>query len=702
MLDNFELLCVGGAAVVVTVLLLIVVERRNWRYVSHWMLLLTAGAWLWHVGLFAQDLLRDTTGDWAMTVRWLSRLVMTAGLLLMPSALLHGGLRLWRTGIEINPPRQPAYAGSYWPMFVLIPCAFSLQTDDPSAEFLSLVEPYTLPYLAGLTAINAFTATQFFRMRQTVTQIAVRRFFAVMGVTLPALTGLIVFAVAIVIPTGIESARLWRLAVSLTPVVPAILFGYFVGRFRLLPLILERTVVYSGIVVGFLLFHRLAVQGLTDKLSARFGVDLAIIQGGLIIALILAYRPLRQRTAEALRYLLGGRVHETREQARQLAVQMSEHANWPSAELFGWFVPSVRDVFRMETLSGWLWSSEPAACVCQAGDVSQLTTEHAHALQSRLVACGLTVCSRLDAPDDEVHAWLDQSTTEIAIRFERGGQSGLLLCGSQAWHQPLGEEQVSSLLLLVEQLGSTLHNSQLQAERLTAERLALQNEKLSTLGLLAGSMAHEIKNPLSSIKTIVTVMSEQLGPASPHAEDLRLVLGEVDRLCTTTSQLLDFVRPPREVAGPVDVTTVIEQTLRLLRLLARQRNVRLEARLANDLPAVTVGETSLREIVINLLANSIDAAGSGGCVIVSTRGEANGIVLEIHDSGPGIPPEIQNHIFEPFFTTKETGTGLGLYVVGRRVQELGGEIHCRSVPGEGTTFVLKLPLAPGGGEGAGG
>jgi hypothetical protein len=215
---------------------------------------------------------------------------------------------------------------------------------------------YVVPYLVGLTAISLLAVTQFVRLRRSVSQPGVRRFLAGMSATLVAMTGLIVFAMLIAIPAWPDSARAWRLVISLTPVAPAILFGYFVGRFQLLPLILERTFVYAGIVVGLLLFHRVALQGFTDELSSRLGVDLAIVQGMLAVALVLAYRPLRQRAGESLRYLLGHRVHETRDRIRSLAVSLTERAGQPEAEQLAWFVRSVGDALGVEFVSGWLRS----------------------------------------------------------------------------------------------------------------------------------------------------------------------------------------------------------------------------------------------------------------------------------------------------------------------------------------------------------
>lgn len=153
---------------------------------------------------------------------------------------------------------------------------------------------------------------------------------------------------------------------------------------------------------------------------------------------------------------------------------------------------------------------------------------------------------------------------------------GLLVFGRRKGHRDLSEEEVSAVVLLAEQLAITLNSRLLHAERLEAERKVLQSEKLSALGLLASSIAHEVKNPLSSIKTIATVLAEQLGPGSSHAEDLQLIAGEVDRLALTTSQLLAFARPSRKEGEPCQVERVLEGTLQVMRHLAKQREVSLD------------------------------------------------------------------------------------------------------------------------------
>jgi signal transduction histidine kinase len=324
------------------------------------------------------------------------------------------------------------------------------------------------------------------------------------------------------------------------------------------------------------------------------------------------------------------------------------------------------------------------------GACEHLSDAEAETLRSGLLEAEMRFCVWGTAPTAVTADLIEAADASLAVVIAQQNVQGLLVVGRQRFQQQPNDEAINTLVLLVEQLAGAMNNSVLQSERMHAERRALQNEKLSTLGLLAGSIAHEVKNPLSSIKTIASVLAEQLGPSSVHGEDLQLILGEIDRLSTTTSQLLDFARPTAPNSQNA-LVPVLERTLHIMRHVAGQHDVTIDGPPQASLPSVTADESSLREIFFNLLSNSIDAAGAGGRVSIDCREEDGYLVTEFRDTGPGIAPEVQDRLFAPFFTTKPQGTGLGLYVVARRVRELGGEIRCHSAVGQGTSFIVKLP-----------
>jgi signal transduction histidine kinase len=233
------------------------------------------------------------------------------------------------------------------------------------------------------------------------------------------------------------------------------------------------------------------------------------------------------------------------------------------------------------------------------------------------------------------------------------------------------------------------------AAHVATEQRLLQQEKLSTIGLIASSLAHEIKNPLSSIKTIIRVLHEDLGADSRYADDLRMISGEIDRLSSSTSELLAAARPARWDRSAVPLLELLSPTLRLLGFLARQCEVTFDSDFPTEQIVFASDPNGLREIVFNLISNAVDAAGERGRVQLICRHADDKLQLDIHDNGPGIPAEILNQIFEPFFTTKATGTGLGLCIVARRVHEMGGSIRCQSDLQTGTTFQVNLPCRAG-------
>ena len=695
MFNDLQLFGLGAAAVIDTVLLMALIERPNRRHVAIWMISLTAAAWLWHSGNFVHILLLEASHSWPLRVNALSMSAMTIGLLMMPSSMLHGAIRLWHTGVDAKPPANARYGLCYLPVLALGPIVQALFA-KPNGDYLTLVTPFATPFVVWLCATNLIAATTFWTLRKRVTLPQAASFFRGMAALLCALSLFVLFVMYFAIPLWPEQTDAWKFIASLSPLLPALLFAYHVVRFGFVPLVLERTLVYGAVLAATFLFHHLALAEVTNRLSDQLRVDFAIVEAVAAAAVILSYQPLRQRVAEALRYLLGSRVAGVREQTRQLAARMSEGIDQPVDNWLTSIIDEVRTLFGVDHAGCWLFGNtdrtDAERIIGTAMSGRSLNIEQVVAMQSLVAESGQRVLTRFVASDPAAQGLLSATGTSAAITFDHRDLRGLLVLGRKSFNQELDDENLSSLALLTQQLAVTLRNARLQQDRLTAERRALRQEKLSTLGLLASSIAHEIKNPLSSIRTISTVMAEDLGADSPHVEDLRLIISEIDRLAASTRQLLEFARPAPAAIDSCVPRDLLERTLRILRHLAQQKGVRLETNFDDHHTAVPADPESLGEIFFNLLSNSIEAAGTDGVVSVSCRHESTTIVIQIRDNGEGLPSEVQDHLFEPFVTTKLDGTGLGLYIVGRRIRELGAEIRCESTPGAGTSFEVRLPL----------
>ncbi len=699
MTDPVQLWSFGVAALVDTVLLLAFVERPNRRAVTVWMLLLAFGVWCWHSGTFVRLLVDRSVGPLADPVRWASTVVMTFGLLLMPSATLHGTWRLFRHGeFRVAPQTDPRLALCYLPLLALIPMSRALAV-DPSESYLSLLAGYRLPYVTWLCVVSGLAIGALIRSARLSPHLPTRRFYWLLAGSLLLIAVTTTSFVASLpappigftsqggdSPAAFDPPKL-QTVIALSPLLPSLLFAYFIMRFQLLPLVLEGTLVYGALLMGAVLFHQVVLREFLSPVEDRYRLNVGVLEGIALFAAIVLYQPLRQRFSEALQSLFDSPFGRRGERQR-LAVQLAARAGDSPANLMNWFAAATRQSFDTPLEAAWL---------CQPDGRVLERSGHAELLPDADVASILKAIgrepfvTRHSARDPRLMAFLDEVRAGALLKFEHPELSGLFLVGCRGWGQPPSDEDLHSLSLLVEQFGVTLHNSQLLALQVAAEHRVLQQDKLSTLGLLAGSLAHEIKNPLSSIKTITRVLAEELGPQSPHAEDLRMIGDEVERLTASTSELLDAARPPRTDRPPAPLDALLSPTLRLLQHLARERRANLDVVLPESEVQLSVDQIGLREIVFNLTSNALEAAGAGGRVRLSCRSNGDGVLIEIDDNGPGFPPEQLATLFQPFFTTKPTGTGLGLYIVARRVKEIGGRLDCRSQPNEGTTFTVQLP-----------
>jgi signal transduction histidine kinase len=268
-------------------------------------------------------------------------------------------------------------------------------------------------------------------------------------------------------------------------------------------------------------------------------------------------------------------------------------------------------------------------------------------------------------------------------------------------HGTLANEQNAALRYVIPQIVASIETCRLVEGKIQLERELAERTRLASLGQMAATVAHNIKNPLSSIKTIVQLMQEDGELAAKYEQDLSLIKSEIDRLTESVSQLLKFSKPTVTGSASVDLAEVLEKILLIFRPDAERRNIRLELQLSEKPLRVRGSEEIFLEIFQNLLVNALEVSKQDDAVVVRARAaESAGqrrVVVQVEDEGPGVPEGIQGKVFMPFFTTKQKGTGLGLAVVQRRVMDLSGEVTCLSPisPRGGTRFEVTLPQIEG-------
>ncbi len=246
-----------------------------------------------------------------------------------------------------------------------------------------------------------------------------------------------------------------------------------------------------------------------------------------------------------------------------------------------------------------------------------------------------------------------------------------------------------------EGLEESYRKLQSQSERIIAVEEQLRRaEKLSTLGEMAAVLAHEIRNPLGSIRGTAEILRDDYPVGSPKHEFIEIQIRETERLNRVVEDFLRMARQQPPEKKRCSLREELETIVTLTSGAARKQNVELVLEpVADDLELLGDGE-KLRQAFLNVLINALQATPPGGMVRVSARKSAGGVVVEFRDTGCGIDSEALKRVYEPFFTTKADGTGLGLAVTKKIIEGHGGELKVASVPGQGTTVSMSLALLP--------
>ncbi len=221
-------------------------------------------------------------------------------------------------------------------------------------------------------------------------------------------------------------------------------------------------------------------------------------------------------------------------------------------------------------------------------------------------------------------------------------------------------------------------------------REVARSQRLASIGSLAAGVAHEIRNPLSSIKGFAVYFKER----QEKEEDKQIagiMIQEVDRLNRVVSQLVELSRPVSVSKKPVSLRTVIDNSLKLLERDATEKKIEIKTGFMADDLQIAIDGDRINQVLLNLYLNAIESMEKGGKLSVSLSEEEGGAIIKISDTGPGIGEKDLPHIFDPYFTTKTTGTGLGLAIVHNIIEAHDGKITVESRPGEGSTFTLFLP-----------
>lgn len=225
----------------------------------------------------------------------------------------------------------------------------------------------------------------------------------------------------------------------------------------------------------------------------------------------------------------------------------------------------------------------------------------------------------------------------------------------------------------------------------------IRADRLAAMGELTAGVAHEVRNPLGIIRASVQLLEEARAEPQRMAEATRVMKQEIDRLDRVIKALLDFGRPSAPTLRPTNVEDVVADVVLFTRQFAVQSNVEIDTEYATALPLVSADPDQLKQVFVNLVSNAVQAMeSSGGTIRIRVWDDDTFVFVSVIDTGPGMPDGVLDKVFDPFYSTRDSGTGLGLTIVHRIIDQHGGRIEVASESGEGTTFTVALPAMPRG------
>jgi signal transduction histidine kinase len=725
-------------------LLGVLVEGRRKRGTSYAYIWLVGSALLWHLGNLLAVFLGELTGNRLPSFLKAATILATVGFGLLPSALIHTAV-VARKDL-FSRPRLTIVLG-YLPVGAIAPVV-RVMLATSREEFQTLFRHST----AAMVAVGVWFVIALALAARTISTAARTpererehlRFRRSFGVGLFSLAAALALAVVVQLVTGGEQGivtEAFLVSVMIMSLLPGGLFFYHIYHYRYLDLTLRRGLSVAALVLAVFLSHALVIRRIADGLEAKYGVDFTLLEGVLVVAVVLLFEPARRRVQSAIDVALA--PDRSRRRSRLAAVQGAV-ASLPPGDLrplvarahegleaaFG-----VRAVVALRISWGVSMESEDDG---EEGDEDAGGDRIASAPPIK----GAELAPLLDWASGDAASpgrpfsvdVLPPGAANVArklglsdlvpIRGEmpavRQGDNestcGFIGLGATERRQALGEEDVAMLAGLSHTLAVAARDTDFVRRMVALQQKLAEAERLSSLGRLSATIAHEVKNPLSSIKTIVGVLRESKAGGQGADADLEVIQKEVNRLSSVVTNLLNVARPAKKpgegtsiAPSPAgfDPREMLEGLLAVLGPDARRRGLRVETAFAPGTPRVWARESAIRQAVFQLILNAIEITRPGGTVTVACANVVDPstltadkrphgeIEIVVEDTGPGIPPDKVDRIFEPFFSMKPGGTGLGLSLARDEVRRAEGRIiaGARLDGQRGARFRVILPAA---------
>lgn len=524
-------------------------------------------------------------------------------------------------------------------------------------------------------------------------------------------------------------------------VVPSIIFAYVVYKYSFYKFAIRKRMIYYGITAILLSAYLLLVNRIGSALAKNESVNSELVEIILIILSVFLFLALRDKIQKLIGRVFADLRFNYQRTLRSISEQISGVVGLD--ELYRVLKNALSASLGVETLGIFLVRRTRSTEV--STDIFEYITQYGRRPNLPVDEIMNGFDTRHEVYESRKSKRWPASDYEFFVPLHSNDEIiGFVGVGSKKTGEGFSLENKELLITIVNQFGIAIQNIELIKRRLELEARIFEAERFSALGQLSTSIAHEVKNPLSSIKAIVQSMKESKTEGDEELRDLRIINDEIDRLTQVVEQLLEYARPAGNHLNSADLGRVLENVLLVLRHQTRKNNITVYLDIPENDVFVRTDVGGLKEIAFNLIFNAIQAMNAGGVLQIRVRyadspethdenfverlpdeacrwdadkltaqplrkknpgnedpessGEHAYVVVEVRDTGAGIPEEIRQSIFKPFFTTKTTGTGLGLPTVKNKVELLGGKIFVSSKPGRGTVFTVFIPTTQVPGE----
>jgi signal transduction histidine kinase len=656
--------------------------RRKLARSERVLLVLTSGFGLWHAANFLTTLHLSLGLDftrWAVPLKAADTLAVVS-ITLSYSFLLHVHLHLWAdaNGRELVWNEKVRVYTSYIPALFLYPALWHIwagpylpqvqklaQLQFAPAQWLGLEINFVTAFALWAGYALGFVAVTELLIARHARRPGERFSMQAIAVSFLGLATLIVAVYAFGAGRGTKLGPYLQTATNLGSLLPSALIAFYIFRFRYLDLKIQESLIVALFAAIVLTIYLYGIRAVGVWLTARYGLRPGVFESLLILALALAAAPLRRWLERRVQWLFA------REAAlyRDVVTRIGAHAG-PYQRL-----PEFLRFVEAETVKALNLRRCLIAPNLPAVDGETLDAE------DWLRGLNATAARNDGGKLLRAHGY------DLAYPLRSGAHDyGLMLV--DAAPEALNRDTRAVLEVLAKQVAVALDGSRLFEENVRLERRVAHGERLAALGQMAATVAHEIKNPLSAIKSIAQSMQEDAAVTQEYGRDLELIVGETERLSRSVTQLLSFARTAPPAALPCRVDELLRAAADLFRNEARPRGIVLEWRCATETTLDGPRAAAVRDALSNLVANALQAARSR---VQLEAAEQDGIILiSIADDGPGVPPELAERIWQPFFTTRQRGTGLGLAIVRKRLAEVNGTAELVN-SAAGARFVLALP-----------